>query len=86
MRNSYLPSVASRTIRKAFWLLSLGLQVWDANALRISSLVPLNVVLQRSQITSSGSRLTVRIFRERIDTVYSHAPVQMKRHQYPRNR
>ena len=75
-------SVASRTIRKAFWLVSLGVQAWDANALSIFSFVPLNVVLQRSQITSSGSRLTTRIFRERMSTVYSQAPVQMKWHQY----
>jgi hypothetical protein len=32
-----LPSVDSRTIRRAFWLLSMGLHLWAANACTISA-------------------------------------------------
>lgn len=35
-KSTHFPSVASRTIRRAFWLLSIGLHLWALNACPIS--------------------------------------------------
>ena len=62
----HLPSVASRTTRRAFWLLSIGLHLWDsyweATSAIASCLLDLNWALQRSHtpITGGGDSLTIR--------------------------
>jgi hypothetical protein len=63
--------VASRTIRRAFWLLSTGLHLWAVNASAISTaavssegLPDLNWALQRSQMPRAGVvRFTIRNLR-----------------------
>ena len=58
---NYLSSVASRTIRRAFWLLSIGLQTWRENSVAISHSASaffgkcdLNCLLQDSQMPIAG--------------------------------
>ena len=61
----------SRTIRKAFWLLSIGLHLWAANVFTISEsaschdrLSDLNWLLHRSQTPiAGGDFLTIRRLR-----------------------
>ena len=92
----YLSSVASRTIRRAFWLLSSNLHLWELKRVWISDSAArncrncdLNCALQYSQIPSEGkSYLTIRRFRLlAMPTVYAvnadiQRPVEIKRHHY----
>ena len=98
MRNSYLSSVASRTIRSAFWLLSSGLHLcplkltsMSASAVAGSVCIDLNWALQASQTPMiGGTRFTSLSFRFGMNQV-SHrqqantSPVDFKRHHYPKS-
>jgi hypothetical protein len=89
-------SVASRTIRKAFWLLSIGLHVWASNcactsdpASRRLGLIDLNCILQNWQTpkTLGVSLRTIRSSLLAMPTVYERClrdsrSVEIKRHQY----
>src|SRR5271157_2674564 len=74
----YFSSVASRTIRRAFWLLSTGLHLWTLNCAWMADWAfpilgsPENWALQRSQIPSTGmflTRFTIRRLRLAIPKV-----------------